>query len=231
MLVKVLFFGMLKDVTGLSRDTLELPETARLSDAFEHYCTRFPKLKELAASVACARNHEFSAPDARLQPEDEIAFMPPVSGGCEPHYFALTREPIDTRGLVRRVQRDSDGAVVTFEGVVRNQTGGRATLYLEYEGYEPMALKTMEAIGLELAAARDIGRIGMVHRLGRLEIGEASVVIVVAAPHRRAAFAAALDAIDRLKRKVPIWKKEFFADGEVWVEGAWGDDVPAAAGL
>ena len=231
MRVKVLFFGVLKDVTGLSRDTLELAETARLSDAFEHYCLRFPKLKGLAGSIACARNHEFAAAETRLQPDDEIAFMPPVSGGCDGDYFALTRDAIDTRDLVRRVQRDSDGAVVTFEGVVRNQTGGRATLYLEYEGYEGMALKTMEAIGREIAAGREIGRIGMVHRLGRLEIGEASVVIVVAAPHRQAAFAAALEGINRLKQKVPIWKKEFFADGEVWVDGAWGDDVPAAAGL
>ena len=227
--VKVLFFGMLKDVTGLAHDTLELAETARLRDAFDHYCARFPQLHGMAASIACARNQEFSPPDTRLQPDDEIAFMPPVSGGSDAHHFALTRDPIDSRALVQLVQRDSDGAVVTFEGVVRNQTGGRATLCLEYEGYEPMALKTMRAIGLEIAAARDIGRLAMVHRLGRLEIGEASVVIVVASPHRAAAFAAALECIDRLKQKVPIWKKEFFADGEVWVEGAWGDDVPPAA--
>ena len=226
--VKVLFFGMLKDVTGLSHDSLELADNARLSDAFEHYCARFPKLRNMAGSIACARNHEFSAPETALQHGDEIAFMPPVSGGCEPHFCALTRDPIDTRDLVRRLQRDADGAVVTFEGVVRNQSGGRPTLYLEYEGYEELALKTMQQIALEIAASREIGRVGMVHRLGRLAIGEASVVIVVTAPHRQAAFAAALDAINRLKQKVPIWKKEFFADGEVWVEGAWGSDVPAA---
>ncbi len=229
--VKVLFFGMLKDVTGLSRDSLELADNARLTDAFAHYCARFPSLQSLAGSIACARNHEFTAPDTALQEGDEIAFMPPVSGGSERHHCALTRDPINARDLVRRLQRDADGAVVTFEGVVRNQSGGRTTLYLEYEGYEELALKTMENIALEIAAARGIGRIGMVHRLGRLEIGEASVVIVVTAPHRAAAFAAALDAINRLKQKVPIWKKEFFADGEIWVEGAWGADVPAAARL
>ena len=231
MRVKVLFFGVLKDVTGLSRDSLELAENAQLRDAFAHYSIRFPQLQGLAGSIACARNHEFSTPDTPLHDGDEIAFMPPVSGGSGAHYFALTRDPLDPRDLVRRLQRDSDGAVVTFEGVVRNQTAGRATLYLEYEGYEELALKTMEAIGHEIAAAREIGRIGMVHRLGRLEIGEASVVIVVTSPHRQAAFDAALDGINRLKQKVPIWKKEFFADGEVWVEGAWGADVPAAARL
>ena len=229
--VKVLFFGVLKEVTGLSRDTLELAENAQLRDAFEHYSIRFPRLQGLAGSIACARNHEFSTPETPLEDGDEIAFMPPVSGGSDLHYFALTRDPIDARDLVRRVQRDSDGAVVTFEGVVRNHTGGRATLYLEYEGYEELALKTMESIGHAIAGAHPVGRIGMVHRLGRLEIGEASVVIVVTSPHRQAAFAAALEGINRLKQQVPIWKKEFFADGEVWVEGAWGADVPATARL
>jgi len=112
-------------------------------------------------------------------------------------------------------------AVVVFEGVVRDNSAGRATRYLDYECYEPMAVKVMAAIGREIAAGFAISRIGMVHRLGRLEIGEASLVIVATAPHRKAAFEAALEAIDRLKRRAPIWKKEHFADGEVWVEGEW----------
>jgi molybdopterin synthase catalytic subunit len=139
------------------------------------------------------------------------------------NYFSLTRRPIDSRALTARILTGAEGAVVTFEGVVRNNTGGRPTLYLDYECYEPMALKVMAGIGDDLAATRDICRIAIVHRLGRMLIGEASVVVIVTAPHRRPAFEAALDCIDRVKKTVPIWKKERFADGEAWVEGEWGD--------
>ena len=238
MRVNVLFFGLLKDVTGLSKDILELPDDACLSDAFRHYATRFPRMGELAASIVMARNHEFSPADTRVYSGDEIAFMPPVSGGTDPqvistpegHYFALTRDPIDAQALERRLQQPSDGAVITFAGVVRNNTKGRATLYLDYEGYEPLALTTMAAIGTTIAEERAVSRVGIIHRLGRLQIGEASVIITVASPHRKAAFDAAFDAINRLKQQVPIWKREHFADGEVWVEGEWSSDVPVAAG-
>jgi molybdopterin synthase catalytic subunit len=141
------------------------------------------------------------------------------------HFFALTREPIDTRALAARLLRGEDGAAVHFEGVVRNNTKGRPTLFLDYDCYEPLAIRTMEEIGLDIAARHAIGRIGMVHRLGRMEIGEASVVIVVTAPHRKPAFDAALEGINRLKKLVPIWKKEYFEDGEVWVEGEWDSSV------
>ena len=111
---------------------------------------------------------------------------------------------------------------------MRNNTRGRPTRFLSYECYEPMALKLMARIGREIAAGREIGRVAMVHRLGRMLVGETSVAVLVTAPHRRPAFEAALEAIDRLKRTVPIWKKEHFADGEVWVEGEWDRDVPLA---
>ena len=160
---------------------------------------------------------------------DEIAFLPPVSGGSDSraatHHFSLTREPIDSGRLARELQRPEDGAVVVFEGVVRNNTNGRSTLYLEYECYEPMALQQMIRIGNEVAGKFAIGRIGVVHRLGRLEVGEASVAVVATAPHRKAAFEAAFEAINRLKREVPIWKKEFFADGAVWVDGEWDEKL------
>jgi molybdopterin synthase catalytic subunit len=144
------------------------------------------------------------------------------------HYFALTREAIITKAVTERIQRPTDGAVVAFEGVVRNNTKGRATKFLDYDCYEPMALKMMAQIGREIAGGFAIGRIAMVHRLGRMEIGEASVLIAAAAPHRRPAFEAALEGIDRLKKLVPIWKKEHFADGEVWVEGEWDETAPLA---
>lgn len=138
----------------------------------------------------------------------------------------LTRDPIDVRAAEARLLQGCDGAIVTFQGVVRNNSRGRATLRLEYECYEQMAIRKMAEIGREIAASHAISRIAMLHRLGTLEIGEASVVVLTAAPHRRPAFDAALEGINRLKRLVPIWKKEFFADGEVWVEGEWDTNAP-----
>jgi MoaE-MoaD fusion protein len=234
--VRVLFFGALKEITGRSEDQLELDPGACLGTVFEHYAAIFPELREMERSIALARNQCFAGASERIADGDEIALLPPVSGGAQPwthqlteepggHFFALTREPIDTRALAGRVLRGEDGAVVTFEGVVRNNTAGRRTLHLDYECYEPMAVKVMAGIGCEVARTYSIGRIAMVHRLGRLEVGETSVAIAVSAPHRKAAFDAALEGINRLKRTVPIWKKEHFADGAVWVEGAWDDSV------
>jgi molybdopterin synthase catalytic subunit len=132
---------------------------------------------------------------------------------------------IDSRRLVEQLQRPEDGAVVVFEGVARNNTKGRPTAHLEYECYEQMAIQQMARIGNEIASQFAIGRLGIVHRLGRLEIGEASVVVVATAPHRKPAFDAALEGINRLKREVPIWKREFFTDGAVWVDGEWDEKL------
>lgn len=236
--VKVLFFGQLKDVVGRAEDALDVRSGSTLQDIFDHYAREFPRIQGLSASIVMAKNRQFSSRSENIEDGDEVAFLPPVSGGTGPythviedeaggHFFALTRQPIDSRSLKERMLRGEDGAVVDFEGVVRNNTKGRATKYLDYECYEPMAIKVMAEIGREIAAAHAIGRIAMVHRLGRMEIGAASVVIVVTAPHRRPAFDAALEGINRLKKTVPIWKKEYFADGEVWVEGEWDEAVAA----
>ena len=133
--------------------------------------------------------------------------------------FQLVREPIDITALARHVREPEDGATVTFDGFVRNQSQNRPTLYLDYEAYEPMALAKMREIGAELHEKFAIHRVVIVHRLGRLEIGETSVFIAVSAPHRAAAFDACRFAIDTLKRTVPIWKKEYFEDGAVWADG------------
>lgn len=223
MRVRVLFFGVLKDIVGRSEEQLEIGAGDTLGDVFAAYSKRFETLRETRSSILFARNREFAKPDTVLTENDEVAFLPPVSGGSGGHFFAITREAIDARALAAALQRPEDGAVVVFDGVVRNNTKGRATRYLEYECYEEMARARMEHIGLEIAGQFAVGRIGMVHRLGRLEIGEASVVVVVTAPHRKPAFEAALEGINRLKREVPIWKKEFFADGEVWVDGEWDE--------
>ncbi len=234
--VKVLFFGMLKDIVGRAEDHIEVADDARLESVFARYARQFPRLTDLEASIVLACNQEFCDRSAAIREGDEIAFLPPVSGGSgrfthsidDPAtgcFFALTRDTIDTAAIVRQLLRGQDGAVVDFEGVVRNNTKGRATKFLDYECYEPMAVKTMAEIGREIVRAFAIGRVAMVHRLGRLQIGEASVAIVVTAPHRKPAFEAALEGINRLKRLVPIWKKEYFADGEVWVEGEWDESV------
>lgn len=203
---------------------------ATVGSIFESYRQRFATLNLRRSSILLARNGEFTTPDTMLREGDEVAFLPPVSGGSgspEIVMAKIVRETIDVRRLVNEVQGDGDGAVVTFEGVVRNNTKGRQTRHLEYEAYEPLAQKQMERVATEIAAKHAVSRVGLVHRLGRLEIGEASVAIAVSAPHRRAAFEAAHEAIDRLKREVPVWKKEFFADGEVWVEGEWDEALAA----
>lgn len=234
MQVRVLFFGVLKEIVGSAEESVEIGPQATLASLFERYSERFETLRHKRPSILFARNGEFAKPETVLHENDEVAFLPPVSGGSgaaqgevRDHVFALTRDPIRSEELARSLQRPEDGAVVVFEGVVRNNTKGRSTLYLEYECYEQMALKQIAEIGREIALQHGVDRLGVVHRLGRLEIGEASVAVVATAAHRRPAFAAALETIDRLKREVPIWKKEFFADGAVWVDGEWDERLLA----
>ena len=233
--VRVLFFGAARDATGFAEESIELAAGSTVAALLDQYAQRFPALDGMRSSLALAVNRNFRERSSILQDNDEVAFLPPVSGGAgnwtqqieEPagHFFALTHETIDAAPLRERMLRGEDGAVVVFEGVTRNNTKGRRTLRLEYECYEPMAIEMMARIGRELATALPIGRIAMLHRLGRLEVGETSVVVIATAPHRKAAFDAASEGIQRLKRLVPIWKKEYFEDGEVWVEGEWDASV------
>lgn len=227
---------MLRDIVGTAEQKIDVEDGTRLESVFERYARQFPRLKSLESSIVLACNQEFCDRGTAVAEGDEIAFLPPVSGGtgrytheiCDSergHFFALTREPVDAARIARELLLGEDGAMVNFEGVVRNNTKGRATQFLDYECYEPMAVKTMASIGREIASTHAISRIAMVHRLGRMQIGETSVAVIVTAPHRRPAFDAALEGINRLKRTVPIWKKEHFADGEVWVEGEWDESV------
>jgi molybdopterin converting factor subunit 1 len=217
--VRVLFFGVLREITGASETTAHLDAGASLDSLFHQYATQYPRIAAMRDSIVLARNREFAPRSTTLAENDEVAFLPPVSGGQDDVFTELVRTPIETRSLVARLQCGEDGAVVTFEGVTRNHSGDRSTKYLDYEAYEPMALTQMQAIAREAKERWPVDRVGIVHRLGRLEIGEASVVIVVTSAHRQAAFEACRYAIDRLKKTVPIWKKEYFTDGEVWVEG------------
>ena len=223
MRVRVLFFGQLKDIVGVAQEDAELSDGARVEDLFERYGRRFPKLAEFRASIAASVNQEYVGWRSPLASGDEVAFLPPVSGGehtaVVEDIFQIVREPIRASELVESLKAPDDGAVVVFDGFVRNNFKGRRTLHLEYEAYEPMALAKMREIGAHIRANFPIHRLLMVHRLGRLEIGETSVLIAVSSPHRRAAFDACRYAIDTLKRAVPIWKKEFFAGGAAWAEG------------
>ncbi len=142
--------------------------------------------------------------------------------------FALLRSPIDAAAIVRDLRADPDGAIVTFDGFVRNESHGHRTLYLDYEAYETMALAKMREIGQLLHEKFAIDRLAIVHRLGRLQIGETSVFIAVSAPHRGPAFDACRLAIDTLKRTVPVWKKEYFQDGAVWADGELPPAPPSA---
>ncbi|MGA8491379.1 MAG: molybdenum cofactor biosynthesis protein MoaE [Terriglobales bacterium] len=240
MQVRVLFFGMLKDLAGRGSDLLNLPEQATLSDVFMHYEEINPRLGEVAASIAISINQEFAGSDSRLKEGDEVAFLPPVSGGstgpltdspARGRYSWIVRAKIDTQAVLDKLKQPADGAAVVFEGIVRDNTRGRRTVYLDYEAYEQMALKRMDVLAEEALQQFSIRDVAIVHRLGRLEIGETSVLIVVASAHRAAAFDACRWLIDTLKRTVPIWKKEHFEDGAVWADGEpFPSGIPTAEG-
>src|SRR5579864_3544010 len=257
MRVRILFFGQLKEVTGRERDTLELPEGARVSDLLRRYAELKPALQPYYDAMAVALNQEYCEPEAALHEGDEVALIPPVSGGSgkKPQTqqdasslharslgpkglrddallrradagggacatkVEIVRKKIDSHAVVETIKRPEDGAVAVFEGIVRNHSRNRRTLYLDYEAYEPMALKKLEGLADQARAQFAVREVAIMHRLGRLEIGETSVLIVVASAHRGAAFDACRWLIDTLKKTVPIWKKEHFEDGAVWADG------------
>ena len=222
MTVNVLFFGGAKDIAGTSSLKLSLHSPATLSNVSETLIAKFPELKRFGRSLLFAVNQEYANPDLNLKSDDEVAVFPPVSGGscdyrCPDDFFELTTETVDVGEVARRVVLPVCGATVTLDGYARKWTKDRQTDYLVYEAYEPMALSELEKLGAEAHKRFEIAYVGIVHRLGRLEIGETSVVISVSAPHRKAAFEACEWAIRELKRTVPIWKKEVYEDGETWV--------------
>ncbi len=226
MRVRVLFFGQLKDIVGRAEDQAELMDNARLEDLFATYGQRYPKLAGFRHSVVASVNQSFADWSSPLAAGDEVAFLPPVSGGAGKPGVApselvieIVRDVIRTPEISARLKAPKDGAIVVFEGIVRNESGGRRTLYLEYEAYEAMALKQMHVIGEAMRSQFDVDAVALVHRLGRLEIGETSVLVAVSSAHRRAAFEACRYGIDTLKQTTPIWKKEFFEDGAVWAKG------------
>jgi molybdopterin synthase catalytic subunit/molybdopterin converting factor small subunit len=225
MRIRVLLFGQLKDIIGRQEDSLELEPGVSLSAVMTHYAQRFPVFQGLTASIACSINQEYAPLSSVLHEGDEVGLLPPVSGGkakleeLRSEHCAIVREPIDLGEIKKDLEHPEDGAAILFAGVVRNNTRGRRTLYLDYEAYESMAFSEMEKlaqVALERFKVRDVR---IIHRLGRLAIGETSVLIAVSSAHRAAAFEACRWLIDTLKKTVPIWKKEYFEDGAVWADG------------
>ena len=214
MRVEVLFFAAARERAGTERGTFELdsPTVATLSEAI---AARHPALAPLLPRLRFAVNQAFAAPTATLREGDEVALIPPVAGGAG--RFALGPEKLSLAAAVAAVSSGERGAIVTFTGTVRGTSRGKTVQRLEYEAYGPMALAQLTAIGAAIEAEHPGAKVAIHHRVGVLQVGEEAVVIAAAAPHRREAFRACEEAIERLKHDVPIWKKEIFEGGEEWV--------------
>jgi|HigsolmetaAR202D_1030399.scaffolds.fasta_scaffold00005_20 molybdopterin converting factor subunit 1 len=218
MQVLVRFFAGHRDIVGKAEQRFELADGATVGTLWEQLVESYPRLKGFQGRLLYAVNEEFSSLDTELHDGDEVAYIPPVSGGSELPLFRVTPEAIEPAPLVKLVQTPADGAVVTFAGVGRDNFAGRASQRLSYEAYVPLAERALEQIANEARERWEIGKVAIHHRIGTIEIGETAVLVVVAAPHRQAAFAAAEYIMDRIKEIVPIWKREHWADGsEEWI--------------
>ena len=208
MRITVKLFAGLRERAGESERDLELDSGARVADVWAPL-----GLGEEPEGLLYAVNKGYAPPDRRLSEGDEVALIPPVSGG----EFRLTADPIDVAAVIAEVADDHAGAVATFLGTTRVHSRGRSVLYLEYEAYEGMAEKVMEEIANTLRERYELCRVAITHRIGRVGIGETSVAVAVSAPHREHALAACKEAIDTLKVDVPLWKKEVYEGGEEWI--------------
>ena len=221
--VRILPFGVLKDSLGADPISLDLPGGSTVADLLARLGVSSPTVVSLGIAVSV--NAEYAERNRVLRDNDEVGLLPPVSGGAEsqesqdPSVIYLTREVIDADTLVRAAKQGEDGAVLVFDGIVRNNSRGRQTLYLDYEAYEGMALKQMKGLARDAVTKFSVRHVSIIHRLGRLQVGETSVLIIVASAHRAQAYDASRWLIDTLKKTVPIWKKETFVDGAVWADG------------
>lgn len=213
--VKVLYFAAVRERVGTSFEVIALPEPATVQGVVAEVLRRHPELTAIFPHLRLSLNCEFSTLDAGVHLGDEVALIPPVSGGNG--RAQLCRGPIDVDSVRSMVANTSAGAVVMFAGSVRDQTRGQAVVRLEYEAYEAMALREMERLLVEAQAKAPGLSAAVVHRLGTLYPGEVAVVVAVASPHRGQAFAACSELVDALKTRVPIWKKEVYGTGASWV--------------
>ena len=223
--VNVLAFGVLRESMGAAPLAIDFAEGATVGDLLEELGRRYPSV--MLRGIAVSVNAEYARATHQLASGDEVGLLPPVSGGsaCSSTLeesrgtVRLTRDVIDATALVAAAKQGEDGAVTVFDGIVRNNSRGRKTVHLDYEAYEEMALKQMADLCAQARERFAVRHATIVHRLGRLNVGETSVLIVVASAHRGAAFDACRWIIDTLKKTVPVWKKETFVDGAVWADG------------
>jgi molybdopterin synthase catalytic subunit/molybdopterin converting factor small subunit len=208
MRISVRLFAGLREQAGIRETSLDVAEGATVAEVWP-----LLGLGDEPSGLLYAVNHEYAGRDVRLSDGDELALIPPVSGGA----FRLSELPLSLDDAVHEVASDDAGAIATFVGTTRAHARGRAVLRLEYEAYEGMAEATMAEIAAELKARYDLVDVAIHHRIGTVGIGETSVVIAVSAAHRGDALAACRDAIDTLKERVPLWKKEFYEGGEEWI--------------
>ena len=225
MQVRVLAFGVLKDAMGGAEVSLELRDGATVGDLLTEVARNYPKAR--LQGIAVGVNAEYASAGQVLKANDEVGLLPPVSGGAV-DVIALTRDVIDAAPLIAAAKRGEDGAVVVFDGIVRGNSRGRKTVHLDYEAYEEMAVKQMGELAAQAREKFGVRHVTVVHRLGRLLVGESSVLIVVSSAHRGQAFDACRWIIDTLKKTVPVWKKETFVDGAVWADG---EPFPEGVGL
>jgi len=249
--VRVKFFAIFRETTGLREDRAEISPGTTVEQLWQQYAARFPRLPKLRAAYAI--NQRLAKSDQILNDGDEVAFLPPVSGGAgkivererarknrKPRKKSsvisvrsmaknafITRKAIDLNALYRAVAFPGAGAIILFSGVVRDNAQGKSVDHLEYEAYPEMAEQSMRDIIAEIKARWADTRVALAHRVGRLGIGDASLVIAVASPHRPEAYAASRYAIERVKAILPVWKKEFWTDGEHWVEGPVAGELSA----
>jgi molybdopterin synthase catalytic subunit len=220
MKVTLRLFAGLRDLLGERQICLELPEGATISDLREQLGRRYPAVEPYLHTTACAIREEFVPRGHRLRDGDDVAIIPPVSGGADGDCFRVTGEPLDPEELLRAVRKDESGAMLLFLGVARNHSEGRRVLALEYEAYPEMAEKKLREVADDVRARWAVTGFGAFHRTGRLAIGETSLLVAVSSAHRQAAFEACHYAVDRIKQIVPVWKKEIWEDGEgEWVAG------------
>jgi molybdopterin synthase catalytic subunit len=213
--VRVKLFASVKDIVGWREMMLDLPEGTTAAELLHRFAADHPRLQALQPSLLLAVNREYVDATRVLKDGDEVAFIPPVSGGTD--LYEITGTPLSLDALVAAVMQNTSGAVATFLGVVREFARGRQVSYLEYDAYPEMATATLRQIGEEIRHRWPVERIAMVHRIGRLTVGEASIAIAIASPHRRDALEACAYAIERVKEIVPIWKKEVWTDGAEWI--------------
>jgi MoaE-MoaD fusion protein len=233
MRIELRYFAVLREMLGRAEEGREVEDGSTVGDVFGLLEREEPRLGPLRGSILLMVNQEYATPDAALRDGDEVALIPPVSGGAgQARLFRVQEEPVDARMVEAVVADAAAGAMVAFTGTVRDHARGRPVTALEYEAYGPAAEKMLARIGDEIAARWGIERVAIVHRTGRLAVGEASVAIAVASAHRGEAFAACAYAIERLKEIVPIWKKEHYAGGAVWIgsEAEYRREIGGAEG-